>query len=791
VILAEVATAGLVASMLLAAAPVADDAERLWRTEMVRIGEMLRIAAAGGPVPSPPPAARGEGAKAAAADAGAGRRIDVASAADLAAALAAARPGDVIRLADGIYRGNFGATASGAEGEPVTIRGSRAAVLEGESIESGYGFHLMADHWILEGFSLRNSRKGIMTDGASHNRLRGLEVYRIGDEGVHFRSGSSDNVVERSWIHDTGLDTPFYGEAVYVGSAASNWGAYTGGRPDACDRNRVIGNLLGPGVTAEGVDVKEGTTGGEIDGNLFLGAGRTSADSWVDLKGNGCTVRGNRGDFDPARRFVPGGVAIQAIRAGWGEDNRVEGNTATPAGTTELRAPFRAAHGPEGAVTVVLPRRALHYSLGELRVRFPESFETLGPDTVLVREHVLVGPDAALRITDREVRELWLLSRKGRFVSLLTSGGSIEIAGSEQAMVGVRSWDPAANGPDTLHEDGRAYVVARKGRMDLHRVHASDLGFGTGWTSGVAWAGEEGRKSRGRVTNARFERNYFGAYTFHAEAMSWSGNVFAGNELYGFDPHDFSDHFLVTENAAFGNGRHGIIFSRGCRGNVLRGNVSHDNRGHGIMLDDGKVRDDGNPRHAEAVPSNDNLIEQNEVWNNEVGIALEGGTGNRILDNRIHDNEFGIRLEDAARANDVARNLIRGSRMFAIFLYDACDRNRITGNRIHGGRGAIVVKRSIGNVIEGNTITDIVGRGIVLDGSLAGSRVDDNVIAGRGSRPIDTGRAPSTAVRGPAGNHTLGWMRTGGFVPGMVVWGTVLCVPFVMRVLARRGGSGR
>ena len=240
-----------------------------------------------------------------------------------------------------------------------------------------------------------------------------------------------------------------------------------------------------------------------------------------------------------------------------------------------------------------------------------------------------------------------------------------------------------------------------------------------------------------------------------------------------------------------GNGHHGIIFSRGCRGNLLRKNLSHDNRGHGIMLDDGKVRDDGNPRHAHAVPSNDNLIEENEVWNNDVGIALEGGNGNVIRDNHVHDNQVGVRLEGAASGNQIVRNTIRASGMFAIFLFGNSDRNRIIGNLIRGGRGAIVVKESVGNVIEGNTITDIVGRGIVLDGVVTGSRVDDNRIAGRGSRPIDTGATPVAGVRGPAGNHTWRWMRTGGFMPAILVWGTVLCVPLVMRIVARRGDPSR
>ena len=52
----------------------------------------------------------------------------------------------------------------------------------------------------------------------------------------------------------------------------------------------MLGNKIGPNVAAEGLDVKEGTTGGVVDGNTFDGAGEkneNSADSAIDVKGDG------------------------------------------------------------------------------------------------------------------------------------------------------------------------------------------------------------------------------------------------------------------------------------------------------------------------------------------------------------------------------------------------------------------------------------------------------------------------------------------------------------------------
>jgi hypothetical protein len=121
-----------------------------------------------------------------------------------------------------------------------------------------------ASHWTLSGFSVTGGQKGVVTDRASFNRLHRLAVHDIGQEGVHFRTLSTDNVLQDSEIDHTGKRKGRYGEGVYVGSAHSNWCRYSDCRPDASDRNQIIGNRIGPNTAAESVDVKEGTTGGVL-----------------------------------------------------------------------------------------------------------------------------------------------------------------------------------------------------------------------------------------------------------------------------------------------------------------------------------------------------------------------------------------------------------------------------------------------------------------------------------------------------------------------------------------------
>jgi hypothetical protein len=254
------------------------------------------------------------------------RRVNVASTAQLTRALRYARPGDYIHLANGTYRSHFVARVSGTATRRITICGSRRAILNGGSLKTGYGLHIAASYWTVAGFSVTNSLKGIMLDRARHVLLRGLAIYRIGDEGVHFRTNSSYDRLERSTIHDVGLIHPDNGEGVYVGSANVNWPTYTGGKPDASNQNQIVGNTIGPRTTAESIDVKEGTTGTVISGNTFSGVGMNAtlgADSWVDLKGNNAVVNGNIGHTAPLDGFQ-----THVILAGWGNNNVFHSNHA-------------------------------------------------------------------------------------------------------------------------------------------------------------------------------------------------------------------------------------------------------------------------------------------------------------------------------------------------------------------------------------------------------------------------------------------------------------------------------
>ena len=207
-----------------------------------------------------------------------------------------ATPGTTILIAPGTYVGRFSSGRSGTGASPIVLKScdpTSPAVLSGSSVSDGsYGIHLTGDHWEIRDLVVTRYQKGIVVDNGNHNLLTGLEVHEIGDEGVHFRDGSSYNTLDRSTIHDTGQYQSWFGEGAYVGSDVNSNYEHT-----------VFGNVIrqtvfAGGITAEHIDVKEGADGTIVEYCTFNGSGisgNNSADSFVDVKGVNTIVRYNQG----------------------------------------------------------------------------------------------------------------------------------------------------------------------------------------------------------------------------------------------------------------------------------------------------------------------------------------------------------------------------------------------------------------------------------------------------------------------------------------------------------------
>ncbi|MDE5754774.1 MAG: hypothetical protein K2H89_09590, partial [Oscillospiraceae bacterium] len=130
-------------------------------------------------------------------------------------------------------------------------------------------------------------------------------------------------LAESCKVHDTGLVSPGYGEAIYVGSAVS-----TTDYGHDCNDNIIRRCELGPNVTAEHIDVKEYTTGTIIEYCTFDGTGISGehyADSFVDIKGNDCILRYCSGYRNGCEK-INHAFSMNQIVEGWGLNAYIYGN---------------------------------------------------------------------------------------------------------------------------------------------------------------------------------------------------------------------------------------------------------------------------------------------------------------------------------------------------------------------------------------------------------------------------------------------------------------------------------
>jgi parallel beta-helix repeat protein len=372
---------------------------------------------------------------------------------------------------------------------------------------------------------------------------------------------------------------------------------------------------------------------------------------------------------------------------------------------------------------------------------------------------LVVQNGATLTLTDSVVKTLRLRSPASAAktdVSTITAMyGTITID-----HVTITSWDPAANGPDTdpsipagaaPDARGRAFIRAvsyldpdntpRESTMTITDSDLGYLGYYAAESYGVSYKGRgylggpfcdsghtdvcDAVSVYGSETGSHFHNNWMGTYTFNAEGMTFSGNEYDHNVMYGLDPHDDSDHLTITGNESHDNGDHGIICSQRCNGLVIRGNrVWHngdpvfafpgdtdlsDNQIHGIMIHRGVT---------------DTVIEDNIVTDhpNGAGIAVFDSSGNTIRNNTIDGAKYGLRISVGSAGNTISGNTVRNSGQYGVFTYQGTDvpnyttssgrptGNTFTGNTFDGaGSNLFKINDSDGTTFTGNTVTGTVG----------------------------------------------------------------------------------
>ena len=248
-----------------------------------------------------------------------------------------AQPGDKIVIAPGTYTGSddssgsskayFYISASGTQDNPIWVVAedlNNPPTLQGDDNTTDYVIYITGDYVAIEGIKVKTANQGIVLDHADFGVMDNVEVFDIGQEAIHIRDGSSYTIVQNSYVHTTGLNVNKYGEGVYVGSDYKKWPENGGNYLKECDYVQIINNVIGPDVSAEHIDIKEGASYTTVSGNTFNGIGiddtENGGTSYMDLKGNHAEVMFNIGN-QSGNDLIEHAFEVNTKSEGWGHYN--------------------------------------------------------------------------------------------------------------------------------------------------------------------------------------------------------------------------------------------------------------------------------------------------------------------------------------------------------------------------------------------------------------------------------------------------------------------------------------
>jgi hypothetical protein len=383
-------------------------------------------------------------------------------------------------------------------------------------------------------------------------------------------------------------------------------------------------------------------------------------------------------------------------------------------------------------------------------------------------------------------------STSSGFTSLVTWGGTITLAGeSAKSPLTIMSWDKKTNLPADGKTFGRSYIRAVGGRLDLKFVHASDLGFWSGRTGGVAWTGISSRASTGSAISSTFMNNTYGAFVSHSNLLQFTDDLFQQNQLDGLRLHRGSTNATVERSAAARNGANGFVISRGATSNAFTSDLSVNNRSNGFLINGQSLVTGAGPSGGQTTASVGTIIEQSQANKNaRSGILVEGGAGTVIRKNLVCSTMTGIAVRGGASGTYVVGNDVRCGRV-AVSIGPQVTGTTVYGNSLNNARIGMLIRNSPGVRVMYNQMSGMTVFGISVRGQSPGVVGNDNIISGRGFRPIDV-RAGAIAPL-LSDSDTTGWVHASTptllaylrYHPLMTTWLGILAFVLLCAVIVR------
>src|SRR5699024_9094340 len=328
-----------------------------------------------------------------------------------------------------------------------------------------------------------------------------------------------------------------------------------------------------------------------------------------------------------------------------------------------------------GTSTVVLLAREEPYTLEELAEVVPEAVEREEDGDLLISSHLVIDRGATLRIRTEGEHAVHLESTPESFASLVSIGGTLDVAGAEGEPLRITGWDSSRDRADEETADGRAYLRALAGAVRARDVDLSDLGFWSGPTGGLALTGSDaprietaagdviadpgeesavapdpdsmvalpdpGQERAEDPTSATLERvsvrnGAMGLFAVNTAELDVHDAEFSDNLLDGVVLHRFVTGATLADVEAHRNGGDGVRAGRGTTDvSIERARTARNDR-NGITLEGGSLADGPSATGVATGAFGGHTVTDSTVTRNgRYGIQVTGGTGMALHGNYV------------------------------------------------------------------------------------------------------------------------------------------------------------
>ena len=329
---------------------------------------------------------------------------------------------------------------------------------------------------------------------------------------------------------------------------------------------------------------------------------------------------------------------------------------------------------------------ALHSTINNSKI-----LNQTSPKNWFLNANILIAKGATLFVNSTNTAWLKINSTAGTAYSIATKGNLL-IDNTK-----ISSWN-FTNKSDTLlnsKTQPRGYLVVpwdSTGQMNITNSNLNYLGYGGGKnTWGISYYAGDGSI----ISNNSFSFNYRG---FHASNDALNimlvNNTINNSYQHGIVAHINSTNLQIYNNAIHNNANHGIFCSELCKNILMKNNSVYNNTGNGIFLN--------------------RLTEGSEIENNTIyhnggsGIRLSNSPRNVIANNTIDGNSFGVIITRSSFDNSIHHNMIKGSHLNSIYLYENSSNNTFKNNNIRESIGNGIFVRGKGtsnNTFIKNNVT--------------------------------------------------------------------------------------